>query len=131
VLPVMMRQRRGQIVNISSSPGGVFGQPFSAAYCASKFGVNGLSEALAAEVRDYGIRVQIVFPDATDTPLIRDSTLTARLGPPIPASRVADHILFLITAPDGVILPSGSNGRQSILRRAFLDATACTNSLRA
>jgi len=61
VLSVMIKQRRGQIVNISSSPGGIFGQPFSAAYCASKFGVTGLSEALAAEVRRYGIRVHVVF----------------------------------------------------------------------
>jgi NAD(P)-dependent dehydrogenase (short-subunit alcohol dehydrogenase family) len=123
VLPVMIKQRKGQIVNISSSPGGVAGQPFSAAYCASKFGVTGLSEALAAEVQPYGIRVQVVFPDATDTPLIRDTTLTARLGQPLPPDRVANHILFLVTAPEDTTWPSGGYGWYSILRRAFVTGT--------
>lgn len=124
VLPVMMRQRSGQIVNISSSPGGVHGQPFSSAYCASKFGVNGLTEALAAEVRPYGIRVQILFPDATDTPLIRNTTLAARLGAPLPPSRVANHILFLLTAPDDVVWPGGSYAHRPVFRRSFVGGTA-------
>jgi NAD(P)-dependent dehydrogenase (short-subunit alcohol dehydrogenase family) len=123
VLPVMIRQRRGQIINISSSPGGIFGQPYSAAYCASKFGVNGLSEALANEVRSYGIRVQVVFPDAIDTPLIKDSTLAARLGEPLPARRVADHILFLVTAPEDTIYLADYYARYSVLRRAHLTGT--------
>jgi NAD(P)-dependent dehydrogenase (short-subunit alcohol dehydrogenase family) len=118
VLPAMIPRGRGEIVNISSSPGGIYGQPFSAAYCASKFGVNGLSEALAAEVRPLGIRVQVVFPDATDTPLISHTTLAAQLGPPLSPNRIAYHVLFLVTAPRLTTWPGGS----SVLRRASSDS---------
>jgi 3-oxoacyl-[acyl-carrier protein] reductase len=125
VLPTMIRQGRGQIINISSSPGGICGQPFSAAYCASKFGVNGLSEALGEEVRPYGIRVYLVFPDAVDTPLIKGTTLAARLGQPLPASRVADHILFLVAAPEDSDYPARCYPTYSVLRRALALRTAC------
>lgn len=119
VLPAMISQGRGQIINISSWPGGIAGQPFSAAYCASKFGVNGLSEALAAEVAPFGIRVQVVFPGATDTPLIRGTPLAVQFGHPLPASRIAEHIFSLITAPEETTCPSGRDARYSVLRPAL------------
>lgn len=61
VLPVMRRQRSGKIINISSI-GGVMGLPFQGWYSASKFAIEGYSEALAAEVRQFGIRVSLVEP---------------------------------------------------------------------
>lgn len=98
VLPVMIRQREGTIVNIASSPGGLRGQAFAAAYCASKFGVRGLSQALAEEVRPFGVRVEVLHPDAVDTGLIRHSTLGGRLGPPIQPERVAELIVEMVAA---------------------------------
>jgi 3-oxoacyl-[acyl-carrier protein] reductase len=102
-LPTMIERRSGIIINISSSPGGLHGQPFAAAYCASKFGVLGLSEALAEEVRDHNVRVQVLLPNATDTPLLHNSTLASYLGPPIPPARVADLVLFMITRPENTL----------------------------
>ena len=61
VLPGMRQRRRGAIVNISSV-GGLRAGPGAGYYCATKFAVNGLSEALAAEVEPLGIRVMIVEP---------------------------------------------------------------------
>jgi NAD(P)-dependent dehydrogenase (short-subunit alcohol dehydrogenase family) len=61
VLPVMRRQGGGHIVNISSL-GGVVGLPFSGFYSASKFALEGLSEALRLETRRFGIRVVLIEP---------------------------------------------------------------------
>ncbi|MGQ9468169.1 MAG: SDR family oxidoreductase [Anaerolineae bacterium] len=60
-LPVMRAQGEGLIVNISSL-GGVIALPFQALYSASKFAVEGLTEALRLEVRPFGIRVTLIEP---------------------------------------------------------------------
>jgi NAD(P)-dependent dehydrogenase (short-subunit alcohol dehydrogenase family) len=61
VLPGMRRRRRGSIVNISSI-GGFIGFPGVGYYNATKFAVEGLSEALYKEVAPLGIKVLIVEP---------------------------------------------------------------------
>jgi NAD(P)-dependent dehydrogenase (short-subunit alcohol dehydrogenase family) len=61
VLPGMRSRRSGHIVNISSM-GGLIGFPGIGYYNATKFAVEGLSEALAKEVEPLGIRVTIVEP---------------------------------------------------------------------
>jgi NAD(P)-dependent dehydrogenase (short-subunit alcohol dehydrogenase family) len=61
VLPGMRRHHRGHIVNISSV-GGLVGFPSVGYYNATKFAVEGLSEALAKEVEPLGIKVLIVEP---------------------------------------------------------------------
>jgi 3-dehydrosphinganine reductase len=66
-LPAMMERRSGHIVNFSSVAGfvGAFGYT---AYSAAKFAVRGFSDALAQEMRPYGIHVSVVFPPNADTP---------------------------------------------------------------
>jgi len=61
VLPQMRQQRSGKIINISSI-GGLIGLPFQGFYSASKFAIEGYSEALAMEVRPWNIRVVVVNP---------------------------------------------------------------------
>src|SRR5882757_1735637 len=61
VLPHMRARRRGHIVQMSSV-GGVVGNPGHALYATSKFALEGMSEALAGEVKPLGIRVTIVEP---------------------------------------------------------------------
>lgn len=61
VLPVLRKQRAGHIINISSMAGAAGGKQGSA-YSASKFALEGLSLALAAEVEEFGIHVTIVEP---------------------------------------------------------------------
>jgi NAD(P)-dependent dehydrogenase (short-subunit alcohol dehydrogenase family) len=66
VLPTMRSAKSGTIVNISSV-GGVVGYPGASFYCASKFAVSGLSEAMAHELEPLGINVIVVEPSALRT----------------------------------------------------------------
>lgn len=61
VLPYMRKARHGKIINLSSI-GGVMGLPYQGFYSASKFAIEGFSEALSAEVRGFGITVSMVEP---------------------------------------------------------------------
>jgi NAD(P)-dependent dehydrogenase (short-subunit alcohol dehydrogenase family) len=61
VLPGMRRRRRGRIVNVSSV-GGMMAMPTMAVYSASKFALEGATEALWYEVRPWGIHVTLVEP---------------------------------------------------------------------
>lgn len=62
----MLKERSGTIINISSGVGRV-GKPHWGAYAVSKFAVEGLTQVLAAEVKDYGIRVFAFNPEPTRT----------------------------------------------------------------
>nr|WP_255468618.1 SDR family oxidoreductase [Reyranella sp. CPCC 100927] len=66
VLPVMRDQGAGRIVNISSLAG-IVGAPFLGAYAASKHALEGISEALAHELRGTRIHVTLVEPDGMRT----------------------------------------------------------------
>jgi NAD(P)-dependent dehydrogenase (short-subunit alcohol dehydrogenase family) len=80
VLPVMRRQRSGQIVSISSTAGVVAGE-FVSAYAASKFALEGWMEALRPEVAPYGITTTIVEPGFFRTTLLeQESTILPALS---------------------------------------------------
>ncbi|RHR61803.1 SDR family oxidoreductase [Parabacteroides sp. AF17-28] len=66
VLPYMRKAGKGKIINISSI-GGVIAVPFQGFYSASKFAVEGYSEALAVEVHPFGIQVCLVEPGDFNT----------------------------------------------------------------
>jgi 3-oxoacyl-[acyl-carrier protein] reductase len=67
-VPVMIRARRGHVVNISSLAG-KNALANGAAYAASKWGLNGLSYSVAEELRTHNIRVSVVCPGSVDTDL--------------------------------------------------------------
>lgn len=66
VLPVMIKQRGGHIVNMGSMAG-LIGTPTYTIYAASKHAVHGFSEALRREVKPWGIDVSVVYPGGVVT----------------------------------------------------------------
>ena len=98
VLPIMMRQRSGKIINIASLAA-MRGRAGGSPYCASKAGLVSLTYCLAAEVKEYGIDVNAVCPSGTDTRLIHDAGIgkgRTNLSRP---EEIANVILFL-TSPE-------------------------------
>ncbi len=92
VLPVMRRQRSGQIVTITSLAGQLGGE-FNAAYAASKFALEGWMESLRPDVAPYGVITTIVEPGFFRTELLgEESTTWPALSIPDYAERAAQTI---------------------------------------
>lgn len=81
VLPQMRKQQSGHVFNISSIAGftGMF--PGFGIYCATKFAVDGLSEALSEEVKPFGIKVTIVSPGYFRTEFLSAGSLAVPAHP--------------------------------------------------
>jgi len=73
VLPVMRKQRSGQIISISSSAG-LAGFEFGTAYAASKFGLEGWMDSLNAEIAPFGITTTVVNPGFFRTELLTEQS---------------------------------------------------------
>jgi NAD(P)-dependent dehydrogenase (short-subunit alcohol dehydrogenase family) len=111
VLPHMRAAGGGTIVNVSSVAG-KRGWPGAVAYCASKFGLTGLTQALAAEGRPHSIRACVLYPGAMATswgvwsPAARQTAEDAQ--PParraLPPQQVAELIVWLAAAPPELVL---------------------------
>ncbi|HEX7141618.1 MAG TPA: SDR family oxidoreductase [Nitrososphaeraceae archaeon] len=72
VLPYMIENKSGGIIINVSSGAGKFGFPNLSAYCASKFGIIGLTESVAKEVADKYVKVMSICPGGVDTKMIED-----------------------------------------------------------
>jgi NAD(P)-dependent dehydrogenase (short-subunit alcohol dehydrogenase family) len=111
VLPAMRAQKSGRIINISSVAGRL-SFPGQSAYAASKFAVEALSEALAAEVKPFNIRVNVVEPGVIETPIFgkeekldgdpypgarrMNAVFAAALEHPVPASVIGDQVRDIV-----------------------------------
>jgi len=107
VVPIMRENGGGRIVNIGSLAGKV-GEDNRTAYCAAKWGLEGLSAALREELIRDNIHVHLVSPAATDTPFWPSSG--AKLTPEIlerfvPPETIARAIVWMISVPDQVHIP--------------------------
>jgi NAD(P)-dependent dehydrogenase (short-subunit alcohol dehydrogenase family) len=71
-----LRQARGRIVNIGSLSG-LLSTPFTGPYCASKFALEALTDALRLELRPWKIHVSIVEPGFIQTPIVNKSLTAA------------------------------------------------------
>jgi len=104
----LMRGRGGTIVMVSSLSG-VFGAekfPGMSAYVAAKSGLAGLTEALAVEGREFGIRVNAISPGAVDTDMLRIAGVE---GPALSPAEVGRVIVWL-ASPESAPL-TGANLR--------------------
>lgn len=105
VLPQMRSQQQGTIINVIS----IAGQqafPQWGAYCASKFGLMGLTKALAQEERQHGIRVTALCPGAVNTPLWDTKTVDADFdrSAMLKPENVAQSILHIVQMPQQAVI---------------------------
>lgn len=75
ILPIMRKQRSGQIITVTSAAG-LMGQEFCAAYAASKFALEGWMESLRYDVAPYGIKTMAVEPGFFRTELLVEGAST-------------------------------------------------------
>jgi NAD(P)-dependent dehydrogenase (short-subunit alcohol dehydrogenase family) len=80
VLPVMRRQKQGQIITISSLSG-ISPIPFMGIYSASKFAVEGYAEVLRHELKPFGIHVSLIEPGFLHTPMMSHRQVTVERIP--------------------------------------------------
>jgi NAD(P)-dependent dehydrogenase (short-subunit alcohol dehydrogenase family) len=94
-VPGMAERRWGRVVNVSSISGRL-GTAGMTAYCASKWGLNGFTQALAAEVKERNVLVAAVLPGSVDTEMLKGSGWEPEMGP----DEVARVVTFLcVEAP--------------------------------
>ncbi len=141
-VPFMRRRRGGRIINVTSM-GGYITMPGIAYYCGSKFALEGISETLAREVRDFGIAVTAVAPGSFRTDwagrsMVRSTRSIAdydalfapirqaridnsgkQLGDPDKAARVVMDLVQMENPPEHLLIGSDALA----LVRAKLEAT--------
>jgi NAD(P)-dependent dehydrogenase (short-subunit alcohol dehydrogenase family) len=81
VLPIMRKQGSGRIINISSGAGRI-GYPGGSAYVSSKFALEGLSESMAYEIEQFGIRTVLVEPGFVRTKIGENMAISKKIQDP-------------------------------------------------
>ncbi|HSF55220.1 MAG TPA: SDR family oxidoreductase [Algoriphagus sp.] len=81
IAPHFRRQNSGHIFNISSIGGYIGGFPGFGIYCATKFAVAGLSEALAAEMKAFNVHTTLVYPGYFRTNFLSKGSVKTALNP--------------------------------------------------
>lgn len=139
VLPTMRRQGSGRILNVGSGLG-IIPAPYNAHYAATKHAIEGYSESLDHEVREFGVRVLVIEPGVTRTAFDTSVTSPDRRLPAYDGSRqkylvaynkamtaadspesVADTIILAANATSPALrYPSGRVARQGAFARRFL-----------
>ena len=147
VLPIMRQQRSGRVLNLSSGLGFI-PAPYNAHYSATKHAIEGYSEALDHEVREFGVRILLIEPGATlssfegstvqaDTPLAAygasrtkyNAAWASQMKTADTSESVAQTVLFAaqdqkprLRYPSGKQATQGAFARR-FLPRAFFDKT--------
>jgi NAD(P)-dependent dehydrogenase (short-subunit alcohol dehydrogenase family) len=149
VLPAMRKQRHGRIINIGSVAGFV-PMPFQGVYSASKHAIEGYSESLDHEVRQFGIRVSVIEPGFTRTEIDNNRQIaghllaeyaSARSGILVTnaqniakgedSERVASVVLEALQSRSPRLqYPAGRQARLTKLLRKFMPATLFDRGLR-
>ena len=123
-MPSMMQRRTGHIVNISSVAG-LIGARNVASYSAAKFGLRGFGEALAEEVREFGVKVSTVFPWFSKTPILESEYFGSQQRLDVPADIVTDPADVVAAIVRGIendrelIYPDSMSRRIQFVKRHF------------
>jgi len=115
-LRIMLPQRSGSIVNVSSAYGSV-GAAGASVYVGSKHAVEGMTKSAALEVAGTGVRVNVVAPGTTDTGMLTRFTNTdknkAALVSTVPVKRLAmpeeiAHVIVFVSSPNASYMTGAS-----------------------
>ncbi|MCV9966944.1 oxidoreductase [Pararhizobium sp. BT-229] len=147
-LPSMRAARSGIIINMSSVLG-FLPAPFMGIYASSKHALEGLSESLDHEIREYNVRVVLIEPTFTNTNLdvnakhtgsllgvyasqamATTKTIEAQIKAAPPPEIVANQILAAINGPHRMRQPAGGQAKLLSRLRRFLPALVVDSSLR-
>src|ERR1700761_6873749 len=82
VLPYLRDQGEGTIMNLSSI-GGLRGYPSNGVYCATKFAVEGITQALAVEIAPFGLHAVVVEPGYFRTSFLSGPAGGSNVAPPL------------------------------------------------
>lgn len=105
VFPTMRDAGGGRIVNIGSLAGKV-GEDNRTAYCAAKWGLEGLTAALQEEMPRYNIYAHLISPAATDTPFWAPYNPSQEaIERMVPPESIAEAVVWVLTQPDRVFIP--------------------------
>ena len=99
--PTLIAQKRGTVVGISSL-GGLVGQPGSAAYAASKWGLRGLLESAALELKPHRIRVSILYPHNINSAGRAIATGSEERNQSLEPAEIASLVAWICCAPGHV-----------------------------
>src|SRR3972149_3346552 len=92
VLPIMMKQKSGHVINMASMAGKV-ARPAYTVYASCKFAIDGFSQALRREVAPWGIKVSVLFPTGVVTEFSQHAGIQRK-------TKVSTPKAFLLTADD-------------------------------
>jgi NAD(P)-dependent dehydrogenase (short-subunit alcohol dehydrogenase family) len=110
-LPFLRQQRSGHIVQVSSV-GGISAFPGIGLYCASKWALEGMSQALAAEVSTFGIRVTLIEPGGFAT----GNETRGRQAPPLDAYASSHEAARALASERRSVLGDPTASAQAVLR---------------
>jgi 3-oxoacyl-[acyl-carrier protein] reductase len=107
IFPTMRANGGGRIVMIGSMAGKI-GEDNRTAYCAAKWGLEGLTAALQVEMVKHNIRVHLISPAATYTPFWDEALPNLEqsvIDRMIPADTIAEAVMWVLRQPDAVHVP--------------------------
>jgi NADP-dependent 3-hydroxy acid dehydrogenase YdfG len=108
VLPQMLEQKNGLIVNVVSVAGKRANPLGGVAYVAAKFGMGAMGLILSNEEKDSGLRVSNIYPGEIDTPILSERPVAiteAHRATILQPGDVAEAILFVCSLPARVSIP--------------------------
>jgi hypothetical protein len=134
VLPIMIKQRAGSIINMCSMAG-LIGTPTYTIYSASKHAVHGFSEALRREVKPWGISVSMIYPGGVTTEFGQHAGINRKTKATTPkfllltAEQVGSEVVKLVKRPRAMRIIPWLWSLSAYLNKlwpAFVDYTTIT-----
>ena len=103
-IPSMIKRKNGRIINVASVAG-TWGMVGQAIYCASKHGLVGFGDALAQELKKYGVLLVTLCPGGIDTPLWRskENPYPGDIDRLMKPGEIVDLIAFILDQPKGTL----------------------------